>query len=311
MPTGRPRSRAEIDTAVARAKNGAQSRSAATRGPSTAPAAPPTRSSAPCSSARPQGLSNSADAVVRHGRKSLEGQKQEFAAAQAAGRATGSPSTIEKRPGADQPGRQRLDPRHGGGDHAADRRPAQGAARPRSRARSAVAACSARWRPTPRPPHRRLPARAGGDKATSYANVRGRDVAGPMLQQAQTDAAMQMLAGLPAFELDLPSRVAAPDRLQLQIGDGRCSARRDRAGSARRSLLATASACTEEETPEETGDPPARRAGRALARGRPRRDDHRRGGQPQLGPRRGLRSGARRPRAPRWRPTATSSVTST
>ena len=54
-----------------------------------------------------------------------------------------------------------------------------------------------------------------GDKATSYANVRSRDIDGLMLRQAQTDAAMQMLhghAGLPARPAQ---RVAAPDGLQL------------------------------------------------------------------------------------------------
>ena len=40
---------------------------------------------------------------------------------------------------------------------------------------------------------------------SAYANVRGRDIAGIMLRQEQTDAAMRMLAEQSAFQLDLPS----------------------------------------------------------------------------------------------------------
>lgn len=43
------------------------------------------------------------------------------------------------------------------------------------------------------------------DTTTSYANVRGRDIAGILLRQAQTDAAMRALADLTAFRVDLPS----------------------------------------------------------------------------------------------------------
>ena len=46
------------------------------------------------------------------------------------------------------------------------------------------------------------------NRSSSYANVRGRDVSGLLLRQAQTDAAMQVLAGLSAFQLDLPPGTA-------------------------------------------------------------------------------------------------------
>jgi hypothetical protein len=46
------------------------------------------------------------------------------------------------------------------------------------------------------------------NRSSSYANVRGRDVSGLLLRQAQTDAAMQVLAQLPAFQLELPPGTA-------------------------------------------------------------------------------------------------------
>jgi hypothetical protein len=55
---------------------------------------------------------------------------------------------------------------------------------------------------------------------TAYANVRGRDIAGILLRQAQTDAAMQMLAEMPAFEMDLPSGTAHRTVYNFSIGAG-------------------------------------------------------------------------------------------
>ena len=58
-----------------------------------------------------------------------------------------------------------------------------------------------------------------GDKATSYSNVRGRDIEGLMLRQAQTDAAMQSLAEFPAFQIDLPSGSQHRTVYSFRIGD--------------------------------------------------------------------------------------------
>ena len=58
-----------------------------------------------------------------------------------------------------------------------------------------------------------------GDKATSYSNVRSRDIDGLMLRQAQTDAAMQMLLEMPAFQLDLPSGSQHRTVYSFRIGD--------------------------------------------------------------------------------------------
>ena len=58
-----------------------------------------------------------------------------------------------------------------------------------------------------------------GDKATSYSNVRSRDIDGLMLRQAQTDAAMQMLLDMPAFQLDLPSGSQHRTVYSFRIGD--------------------------------------------------------------------------------------------
>jgi hypothetical protein len=44
-----------------------------------------------------------------------------------------------------------------------------------------------------------------GQSVTSYANVRGQDVSGIQLRQAQTQAALRALADLPPFRLTLPS----------------------------------------------------------------------------------------------------------
>ncbi len=46
-----------------------------------------------------------------------------------------------------------------------------------------------------------------GRTADSYSNVRGGDIAGLMLRQAQAEAAFTRQAGLPAFQLDLPDGV--------------------------------------------------------------------------------------------------------
>lgn len=54
----------------------------------------------------------------------------------------------------------------------------------------------------------------------AYANVRSRDVAGILLRQAQTDAAMQMLADMPAFELDLDAGTLHRTVYHYRIGDG-------------------------------------------------------------------------------------------
>ena len=43
------------------------------------------------------------------------------------------------------------------------------------------------------------------DKTTSYASVHSADIAGLLLRQAQSDAALQMAADLPAFRTDLPT----------------------------------------------------------------------------------------------------------
>ena len=43
------------------------------------------------------------------------------------------------------------------------------------------------------------------DKTTSYASVRSADIAGLLLRQAQSDAALKMAAELPAFRMDLPT----------------------------------------------------------------------------------------------------------
>lgn len=43
------------------------------------------------------------------------------------------------------------------------------------------------------------------DRATSYANVRSASIGAIMLRQAQSDAALQLQADLPAFRLDLPA----------------------------------------------------------------------------------------------------------
>ncbi len=58
-----------------------------------------------------------------------------------------------------------------------------------------------------------------GDKAASYANVRSRDIDGLMLRQAQTDAAMQKLIDMPAFQLDLPSGSQHRTVYSFRIGD--------------------------------------------------------------------------------------------
>ena len=59
------------------------------------------------------------------------------------------------------------------------------------------------------------------DATTAYANVRARDIDGILLRQAQTDASMQMLADLPAFELDLPAGSSHRTVYSFSIGDGR------------------------------------------------------------------------------------------
>jgi hypothetical protein len=58
-----------------------------------------------------------------------------------------------------------------------------------------------------------------GGKAASYANVRSRDIDGLMLRQAQTDAAMQKLVEMPAFQLDLPSGSQHRTVYSFRIGD--------------------------------------------------------------------------------------------
>ena len=77
-----------------------------------------------------KGLKSPSDTVVQDGRKQINEQEQGFLAAQEQVPAN---DLRHRREGArpDRLRRQLLDPRHGGGDHAADRRPAQGAARPR------------------------------------------------------------------------------------------------------------------------------------------------------------------------------------
>ncbi len=164
------------------------------------------------------GLNNSADAVVTHGRKSLEGQKREFAAAQAqaSNRISG---TIERGLAQINSGvtSSTRDMEAATTLLVADlrtvlldlgQRKVGGGGLLGAMATNAATASTADYQ-----------LGLAGDKATSYANVRGRDVAGLMLRQAQTDAAMQMLEGLPAFQLDLPSGSQHRTVYNFSIGD--------------------------------------------------------------------------------------------
>ena len=58
------------------------------------------------------------------------------------------------------------------------------------------------------------------DKSTSYANVRSADIGGIMLRQAQSDAALKMLAELPAFGTDLPSGTEHRTVYTFHVGSG-------------------------------------------------------------------------------------------
>ena len=179
-----------------------------------------------------EGLSNSADAVVRDGRKTLAGQKQDFARAQAE---AGNRISSEIEGGLSQINQ---------GVSASTRDMEAATALLTADLRKVLLDLGDRRGRRRRParrdgdqrrdgPHRRLPARAGDHTRDGVRQrPRPRHRRDPMLRQAQTDAALQMLADLPAFELDLPGRVGAPHRLQLPD--------RGRPVSARRPLLVLA-----------------------------------------------------------------------
>lgn len=57
------------------------------------------------------------------------------------------------------------------------------------------------------------------DKTTSYASVRSRDIAGILLRQGQTDAALRSLAELPAFGLELPAGSQHRTVYTFHVGD--------------------------------------------------------------------------------------------
>jgi len=57
-------------------------------------------------------------------------------------------------------------------------------------------------------------------KTHAYSNVRSRDIAGILLRQAQTDAAMQMLADMPPFELELEAGTLHRTVYNYRIGAG-------------------------------------------------------------------------------------------
>lgn len=59
------------------------------------------------------------------------------------------------------------------------------------------------------------------EAATSYANVRGADVAGVLLRQAQVDAALAALARFPAFRLDVPSDAQQRTVFHFTVGGDR------------------------------------------------------------------------------------------
>ncbi len=58
------------------------------------------------------------------------------------------------------------------------------------------------------------------DRTTSYANVRSADIGGLLLRQAQSDAAFERQAALPAFAMDLPSGVAHRTVYTFHLGAG-------------------------------------------------------------------------------------------
>jgi len=58
-----------------------------------------------------------------------------------------------------------------------------------------------------------------GDTASSYANVRGQDIEGLQMRQAQTEASMRMLLEMPAFQLDLPSGSQHRTVYSFTVGD--------------------------------------------------------------------------------------------
>lgn len=58
------------------------------------------------------------------------------------------------------------------------------------------------------------------EQTSSFTNVRGRDIDGLLLRQEQGKAAMEMLAALPAFELDLGSGTMHRTVYNYRLGDG-------------------------------------------------------------------------------------------
>lgn len=164
------------------------------------------------------GLRSSSDAVVKDGRQSLEGQKKSFQQAQ--GQASNQiSSSIEKGLGQVNSGvsSSTRDMEAASTLLIADLRKVLLDLGSREVGGAGLLGAMATNAATARNADYQL-GLAGG-KASSYASVRGRDVAGLMLRQAQTDASMASLAALPAFQLDLPSGSDHRTVYNFSIGD--------------------------------------------------------------------------------------------
>ncbi|QBR92887.1 hypothetical protein [Nocardioides euryhalodurans] len=166
-----------------------------------------------------EGLSNSADAVVRDGRRTLAGQKQDFARAQAE---AGNRISSEIEGGLSQINQgvsaSTRDMEAATALLTADLRKVLLDLGAREVDGGGLLGAMATNAATARTADYQLA--LATNATTAYANVRSRDIGGILLQQAQTDAALQMLADLPAFELDLPAGSVHRTVYSYRIGDG-------------------------------------------------------------------------------------------